>query len=423
MTPNSIITGFITDEAGETHPRSQSLAPPRRTRPRPTPPHRQHHHRRPRLLRVFPTSSPGDYQIAVQAQPWYAAAGRGGIRVNSLPKRPHLPAKNANRPIARPHLPPSPGFPGVITRRRRILHPARRRRNPAGRPPPHPHPIDPRPHPTKTPHPVSGSEQGGDGRRPITIPQMERLSELGPSDFRPTSVTIAPDGSLDLGGFAPRLLRPLAVPLPRRTAKPSTSPPTPPRTVEPTITTAPRRRQWTTPARTTAATSTAGTGTATAISPAPKPLASLYPVSRPSPESQPQAPSCSSSLPPPHAPHNPSRASSPTPTAPSIFARLAPGRYILIAIQNGWNLDLRKPCHPRKLPHSRPTDKPHHRHHPPPTYSQPKHPDSVPPRRSALASLTSRDHPLVSIPVPQQPMQHRTAAKATHSPAPPATPM
>ncbi len=338
MTPNSIITGFITDEAGE--PIREAKVSLLRAEPGPDPPHPIANTTTDDLGSYeFPNLLPGDYQIAVQAQPWYAAAGRGGIRVNSLPNAPPA-GQNATDPSLDLTYPIT-WFPGVITREGASFIPlaggATQQADLRLTPIPSIHVLIP-----PNAAPGSGSEQGGDGRRPITIPQMERLSELGPSDFRPTSVTIAPDGSLDLGGFAPGSYG-LSRFRSRGEQQTFNLAPDSPRTVEPTITTAPaedsdnpganHRRDFhdrhgdadrDQPRTQTVGLTLSGIATL-AGKPASGTLLLLIPATTArTPQSVPRQQSNTDGS--------------------FTFARLTPGRYILIAMQNGWNLDLRNPA-------------------------------------------------------------------------------
>ena len=337
LTPNSTITGFITDEAGE--PIREAKISLLRAEPGPDPPHPTANTTTDDTgAYEFPNLFPGDYEIAVQAQPWYAAPGRGGIRVNSTPGTPAATA------AADPSLDltyPITWFPGAATREgASLIHLAGGSTQQADvrlTPIPSIHILL-----TPTAAPGSGSEQGQDNRRPITIPQMERLSELGSSDFRPTSVTIAPDGSLDLGGFAPGTYG-LSRFRSRGEHQTFNLAPDSPRTVEPKINTSPaqdddnpregfrrdfrgRHGEGERDQPRTQSTGTTLTGTVlTSGKPASGTLLLLIPATA---ARTPQA-----------VPRQQSNTD-----GSFTFTRLTSGRYILIAIQNGWNLDLRNPA-------------------------------------------------------------------------------
>jgi hypothetical protein len=193
LTPNSSISGFVLDEAGEAvrEAKLSLLSAPEIQEAHPIASTTTDD----RGFYEFPNLLPGSYQVAVQTQPWYAVGNASRIRIATEP---------ATSPQTNPPDPsldftyPLTFYPGVTDRSAatpiQLTGGASQQADFHLSPIPSIHLIIPEP---------SGASFGSNpNRRAVNVPPIEQTSALGQSEFRPTSITIT-DNGIDLGGFAP----------------------------------------------------------------------------------------------------------------------------------------------------------------------------------------------------------------------------
>jgi hypothetical protein len=156
----------------------------------------------------FANLLPGDFLIAVQAQPWYALAAHGPRRfAGNAASVPAPTATDPNLDLAYAIT----YYPGVTDLESataiRVTPGANQQADLHLTPVPSVHLI--------VQHSGGGLPNGSNGRgmvrRILNVPPIQQISPFGESDFHPTSVTLNEDGSMDLGGFAPgsyEVLRP-----------------------------------------------------------------------------------------------------------------------------------------------------------------------------------------------------------------------
>jgi len=197
LTPNNSISGFVFDEAGEaireakvallSNAGSEELHPTHST------------FTDDRGFYEFPDLLPGSYQVAVQAQPWYAVGNASRVRFEQGPSS------------STPQTNPDPSldftysitfYPGVTDLTAatpiRLTGGANQQADFHLSPIPSIHLLIPAP-----PGANFGSgPRTGQPRGSFNVPPIEQLSALGQTDFRPTSITVT-DSGIDLAGFAP----------------------------------------------------------------------------------------------------------------------------------------------------------------------------------------------------------------------------
>lgn len=192
--PDSAITGFVMDEAGEgvrnarmslraAEPKTPDLTEGGGSvRAGTTTDDRGHYE--------FPGLAPGDYNVGVQAEPWYAAGAQGSRfqRGGGTPADPLLDV-----------VYPQAWFPGVTDRRSAdvisLHHGEDRQADFNLTPVPATHLRISAPSPT-----AHGAQRGQ------VFPSVERISSDG-VPFVNTSVQVDPQGQIDIGGLAPGLYR------------------------------------------------------------------------------------------------------------------------------------------------------------------------------------------------------------------------
>jgi hypothetical protein len=196
LAPEAVITGIVLDEAGEPV-RNATLdlltVPPIGPDPRPSPTiTRTVTQTDDRGIYEFANIVPGDYQIMLQAQPWYAAAAQ--LRRFGPTDAPPL---DPSLDVA---YPPT-WFPGVDTAalaETLTLHGGDK------------HQADFHLTPIPSIHlrivPPS-AQTPANGHNAPTFPFVERLTPGGNSNlpFTPVSVNVTPQGQIDVGGLAPGL--------------------------------------------------------------------------------------------------------------------------------------------------------------------------------------------------------------------------
>jgi hypothetical protein len=199
LAPTRSITGFVFDEAGDPVRNAQvslldgaaAAAPQDRPAAESGAAVTAHTITDDRGLYEFADLSPGSYLVAVQAQPWYAsAAARGGpVSTQNITSQ-----TDPNLDLAYPiTFYPDQADPQSAT----VIHPA-----------PGTTEADIHLSPVPSIHlliPGAGRLVTGNNpaRRPINVPPIQQVSILGHTPFNPTSVSFTSDGSVDIGGLAP----------------------------------------------------------------------------------------------------------------------------------------------------------------------------------------------------------------------------
>jgi hypothetical protein len=183
LTPKSSITGTVLDEAGEPIRNAHVTLLEDSIDPTPS----AFTLTDDRGAFEFPNLSPGAYLVAVQAQPWYAVAA--GNAINSQSTDPRL---DLTYPIT--------FYPGVTDpASATTIHLAGGDATEADihlSPIPSIHLLIP------TTLPTGANEV----RRAINAPSIQQISPLGQTQFQPTSITVVHNGAvdaLDIGGLAP----------------------------------------------------------------------------------------------------------------------------------------------------------------------------------------------------------------------------
>jgi hypothetical protein len=193
ITPNSSIHGLIFDEAGEAvrNAKVTLLALPSANdlvdaHPVTTTESDD------RGAYEFPNLQPGDYQVAVHTQPWYTLAQRAtrGFAVPASPPPTSDPSLDVTYAITY-----SPGVtdPQSATGLQ-LAGGADQEADIHLSPIPSIHLI--------LPASYRSNSQGPQFRRTVHAPPIKQLSALGETDFEPTSVTLTDQG-IDVGGLAP----------------------------------------------------------------------------------------------------------------------------------------------------------------------------------------------------------------------------
>jgi hypothetical protein len=195
VTPVSVITGFVLDEAGEPVREARltllnaNLAA---SQQRPTP--MASAETDDRGFYEFPNLLPGNYLISVQAQPWYAVAAAGARNASSY--------GDPNLDLAYP-ITYFPGTADPFAATAVTLAPGSTQQ------------ADIRLTPVQAIHMIlpSGERPGAmfgrnqNGPVPLTRgsngSEIEAVTPFGGSSFQPTSTFRNEDGSVDVGGFAP----------------------------------------------------------------------------------------------------------------------------------------------------------------------------------------------------------------------------
>lgn len=196
LAPEAVITGTVLDEAGEPvrNAKLSLLAvPPAGPDPRPAPTStRASAQTDDRGIYEFPNIVPGDYQIMLQAQPWYAATAQ--LRQFGPTDPPSLdPSLDVAYPLT--------WFPGVdapALAETLTVHVGDTRQADF-----HLTPI-PSLHLRIVP---PSTQTQANGRTGAVFPFVERVTPGGNSNlsFTPVSVNINPQGQIDVGGLAPGL--------------------------------------------------------------------------------------------------------------------------------------------------------------------------------------------------------------------------
>jgi hypothetical protein len=196
ITPKSSITGFVLDEIGDpVRDAKVTLLSASDAEPKPVGSATTDD----RGFYEFPNLLPGSYQVAVQTQPWYALAAHPPRRFNIEPtpasdSAPTDPSLDLTYPIT--------WFPGVADPASagtlELAGGGAQQADIHLSPIPSIHLILP------GTGGASGRPLGFEaGRRPATLPPIQQISPLGETEFRPTSVNVNADGSINIAGFSP----------------------------------------------------------------------------------------------------------------------------------------------------------------------------------------------------------------------------
>lgn len=191
LPPEGVITGKISDEAGEAVRNAQvslvSIPPPNPDSSQPANRSRASTATDDRGFYEFDGLQPGDYRVRVQAQAWYALAAQQTARSADSDQHPLDPSLDVTYPLTW-----YPGTSDPAQAETLTIHAGDTRQ------------VDFQLTPVPSVHLRIVPEVSIDasGHRIQTYPMIERISAEG-NYFVPVSIHIGPQGTIDVGGLAP----------------------------------------------------------------------------------------------------------------------------------------------------------------------------------------------------------------------------